>query len=100
MAAVSPPRPDFKAAGERAAWVTLGIVLVGLAAFAVPMVLGLMSAVVLHTVRIHAGRVPVGVLVAVNLFDVAALVGLVVGGPRAYRLIKASMAERSRASSG
>ncbi len=89
MAALSAPRPELRGVAERAAWVCLGVVLLGVAAFAVPTLLGLMAGVVFHALRIHAGRLPVPLLVAVNLCDIGVLVGVAVASPRAVRAVRA-----------
>jgi hypothetical protein len=85
MAAISSPRAPLDvlgAAGRRAALSLVGIVGVGLLAFTVPVLLGLMAAGLLHVLRLSAGRLPVAQLLAVNLLDTGLLV---VVGAAAWR---------------
>jgi hypothetical protein len=95
MAAVSPPRPDIRGAAERAAWVSLGIALLAIGAFVVPTLLGLLAAAMFHVMHVHAGRLPIPLIAAVDLAAVAALAAVVVGALRVSHVIRAATARRT-----
>jgi len=81
MAAVShrPLRPSAPELGRRAGLLTAGVLGVGMVAFLAPVALGLMSGLVLRTVRVSGGRLPILLLAAVNVFDLA-LIGTLAWG--------------------
>jgi hypothetical protein len=80
MAAVSHRPPSAGELGRRAGLLTAGVVGMGVAALLGPVVLGLMSAVMLHTVRVSGGRLPILLLATINLFDLAVLGGVAYAG--------------------